>query len=633
MQSHSPDQEFERFLGRRWTALLRCAVLMTGDRQHAEDVVVTALVPMDHAWDRISSTESPTAYTRAAVLTEAMSRRRRARIAATLEQLPVDPPAEPTIFADEMTTVEEELLRERRHRLTRALLTLSPRPRAVLVLRHLEELTDLETATVLDCAPVIVRREETGAIIEVAAALRPLFEVEGRPTPDDETMVRTVIVDTAGNVEDWSREPARQVAVAARARRRRRTLIGSGVAAALVAAVAIPAATGAFVRSPTPTRTPTAAGTDWLNPTTWPVRGSRATDAPFVAEVESGGFQRHVLYAGLVQERTVVVVWDPSTEVVDLMTGPAGADGLTGLTAVASTGWSKPRRGLALEVSDRTTGTLVVLSVPDVRSVELSTGAQIRADGTVDRTFRDQALAQGMATLTVQQPTPDLTRLRFSAAGDPLPLLPATLDHLQLPAVCISCGADDLAQSYAAVTTISLAARLGVDATAVDTTIVYAGPADERASSDILGGDTGGGAVRTLVVLLSRLPSGAVVRSADLSIVDSSGGATSLTELEQAVPLRADTALARPFLLLGGVFSPGSVAQVFAPGAAAVQLLDTSGGSASTGRLRLVKGSVMIPTPADLHNIDILTFDGSGTQTGRFPAEGLGWLDSVFNGF
>jgi DNA-directed RNA polymerase specialized sigma24 family protein len=68
---------FEDFVSREQAALLRLAVLLAGDRGHAEDLVQTALLKTYRHWGRITRGGEPTAYVRRVLVTTHTSWRRR----------------------------------------------------------------------------------------------------------------------------------------------------------------------------------------------------------------------------------------------------------------------------------------------------------------------------------------------------------------------------------------------------------------------------------------------------------------------------------------------------------------------------------------------------------------------------
>src|SRR5207237_5729177 len=68
---------FAEFAATRLPRLLRYAVMLTGDRELAQDVVQDVLARAQVRWRRISSIDSPDAYVRQMVLNEYLSWRRR----------------------------------------------------------------------------------------------------------------------------------------------------------------------------------------------------------------------------------------------------------------------------------------------------------------------------------------------------------------------------------------------------------------------------------------------------------------------------------------------------------------------------------------------------------------------------
>ena len=140
------DHEFDEFVRARSLGLLRTAVLLTGgDRGHAEDLLQDVLARMYARWSRI---EGPEAYARRALVHAAVNRwRGRGR----RPEVPLPDPDAGADTADPAATVDL------RDALTRELLRLPPRQRAVLVLRYLDDLPDEEIARTLGCAPGSVR--------------------------------------------------------------------------------------------------------------------------------------------------------------------------------------------------------------------------------------------------------------------------------------------------------------------------------------------------------------------------------------------------------------------------------------------------------------------------------------------
>ena len=79
------DAEFTAFVHARSAALLRLAVLLTGDRADGEDMLQTALAKAYRSWWRLRDPGRAEAYVRRALVTTVISWRRRgaARESAT----------------------------------------------------------------------------------------------------------------------------------------------------------------------------------------------------------------------------------------------------------------------------------------------------------------------------------------------------------------------------------------------------------------------------------------------------------------------------------------------------------------------------------------------------------------------
>src|SRR5687767_5282919 len=150
---------FETFVAARSGDLLRTAFLLTRDRGHAEDLLQTALVKAYRRWDRIRS-EDPYPYVRRVLVTTAASWRRR-RSTQEIVSLPAyDPPG-----PDSTEDVAE------RERMVAALGTLPPRMRTVLVLRYVEDLSEVATADLMGCSIATVKSQTVRGLARLRTAL------------------------------------------------------------------------------------------------------------------------------------------------------------------------------------------------------------------------------------------------------------------------------------------------------------------------------------------------------------------------------------------------------------------------------------------------------------------------------
>lgn len=152
--------DFEEYVAARGEALERYAFVLTGDAHRAQDLTQTALLKAYRRWRRVARADSPDAYVRRIVTTSYLDWRRR-RSNAEEPAVLVDTPGAPDP-ADRVTTRDE---------LQRALATLSPRQRAVLVLRHYEGWSDAAIAAALGCGEPAVRTHASRGLQRLRAAL------------------------------------------------------------------------------------------------------------------------------------------------------------------------------------------------------------------------------------------------------------------------------------------------------------------------------------------------------------------------------------------------------------------------------------------------------------------------------
>ena len=138
---------FDEFVAARLPALLRYAVLLTGDRDLAQDLVQDVLVRAYGRWRRIAAADHPERYVHRMITNGYLSWRRRW---STRQVVLVDPP-------DRAAPAEDPVDRAERDELWRRLAELPRQQRAVLVLRYYEGLSVAETADVLGCSTGAVR--------------------------------------------------------------------------------------------------------------------------------------------------------------------------------------------------------------------------------------------------------------------------------------------------------------------------------------------------------------------------------------------------------------------------------------------------------------------------------------------
>ena len=137
------DETFEQFMAAALPGLLRFGHVLTGDRHRAEELVQSSLVKTYRRWGSLRH-DQPTAYVRKAMVNTYTSWWRSARHEALL----------PAGFdaADRDGSRYEE-----RDAALRALATLPPRQRAVLVLRYYLDMSEAEIADTLGCSTGTVK--------------------------------------------------------------------------------------------------------------------------------------------------------------------------------------------------------------------------------------------------------------------------------------------------------------------------------------------------------------------------------------------------------------------------------------------------------------------------------------------
>ncbi len=153
---------FDDLVAARAPALLRTAVMLTGDRADAEDLLQTTLLQAHRHRDALVGMAAPAAYLRRILVNAHLqglrASRRRPTLTAPLEEAPApEPPPPPALGA-----------------LWRQLSTLPPRQRAVLVLRYYEDLPDRDIADLLGCGEGTVRSTAFRALASLRERLADL---------------------------------------------------------------------------------------------------------------------------------------------------------------------------------------------------------------------------------------------------------------------------------------------------------------------------------------------------------------------------------------------------------------------------------------------------------------------------
>ena len=166
------DEEFDEFMTASWPSLYRTAVLMTGDVHLAEDLLQNAMGKVYKAWPRVSRVEHPRSYARTVLANEVSSWWRK----RSSSERPTELRA-----VDSSTPSHDDRIAQA-DMVWQALQQLSPRQRAVLVLRYYEDLSGAEIAAALGISEGSVKTHahHTLHALEGALALDPENELGGR---------------------------------------------------------------------------------------------------------------------------------------------------------------------------------------------------------------------------------------------------------------------------------------------------------------------------------------------------------------------------------------------------------------------------------------------------------------------
>ena len=143
--------------------LLRSAYLLTGDLHRAQDLVQEALVKVALRWSRLQDGH-PTAYARTVIVRDNISWWRRHRDVPTAEPTDVG-----TVSSDPETALVVQ----------RSLARLAPRQRAVVVLRHFDDLSERETAEVLGITVGTVKSTNAAALARLREGAPELLDLIG----------------------------------------------------------------------------------------------------------------------------------------------------------------------------------------------------------------------------------------------------------------------------------------------------------------------------------------------------------------------------------------------------------------------------------------------------------------------
>ena len=162
------DGDFSDYAAASWGNLVRSAVVLGCTLDEARDLAQATLLRCDTSWARVQRAENRDAYVYRILLNcHRDSRRRRWWGERPTEELPEQSTPDPTARVDVADAVH------------RAVADLSKVNREVVVLRHLAELSEHQTAEILRIAPGTVKSRLSRALAQLAHS--PHLS-EGRPS-------------------------------------------------------------------------------------------------------------------------------------------------------------------------------------------------------------------------------------------------------------------------------------------------------------------------------------------------------------------------------------------------------------------------------------------------------------------
>ena len=171
----------EQLVQERWSTLLARATLLAATPSEAEDLVQDALVATFSSRARFTSLAQAETYVRRAIATRSIDRARRAASERrATDRVAVRPqrPVETTLPGLEVDVLA-------------ALARLTPRQRACVVLRHVEDLSVAQTADQLGLSQGAVKRYTSDA----ASALQRWLGTTTDPEVDDHDRPTVELVD------------------------------------------------------------------------------------------------------------------------------------------------------------------------------------------------------------------------------------------------------------------------------------------------------------------------------------------------------------------------------------------------------------------------------------------------------
>jgi RNA polymerase sigma-70 factor (sigma-E family) len=164
------DDGFTDFVRAHGPRLLRTAVLLTGDRGRGEDLLQNTLARAYGRWSTVRRADEPAAYVRKMLVNGHLSWLRRL---SNTEQVVERLPERGSPLDLQATHADADELRT-------ALLQLSPRVRAAVVLRYLDDLSEADTARLMGCSVSTVGKHVARGLAVLRTVLDDSTTTPGR---------------------------------------------------------------------------------------------------------------------------------------------------------------------------------------------------------------------------------------------------------------------------------------------------------------------------------------------------------------------------------------------------------------------------------------------------------------------
>jgi RNA polymerase sigma-70 factor (sigma-E family) len=159
------EEDFAQFVRASSPRLVRTAYAVAGDYQLAEDALQAAYASAYSRWRRVREAANPEAYVQRMVLNQLLTWRRRLSFRREVPSARLPERGHVPSHEDVVADVDE---------VWRALATLPPRQRAVVVLRYVEDLSVADTAAALGVREGTVKSQTAAALTRLRGRLDQL---------------------------------------------------------------------------------------------------------------------------------------------------------------------------------------------------------------------------------------------------------------------------------------------------------------------------------------------------------------------------------------------------------------------------------------------------------------------------